>query len=53
MFDSNQVPSLIQGGRHVDERGSVSFVNVLYCTSQRQSRPSRPYEVMLTTQAAR
>ena len=24
-----------------------SIVNVLYCTSQRQSRPPKPYEVML------
>jgi dTDP-4-dehydrorhamnose 3,5-epimerase len=27
MCDSNQVPSLIPGGRHVDERGALSFVN--------------------------
>jgi hypothetical protein len=27
MYASNQVPSLIPGGRHVDARGSVSFVN--------------------------
>jgi hypothetical protein len=26
---------------------SRSVVNVLYCTSQRQSRPAKPYEVML------
>ena len=26
---------------------SRSVVNVLFCTSQRQNRPSKPYEVML------
>jgi mRNA-degrading endonuclease toxin of MazEF toxin-antitoxin module len=27
--------------------GGREFVNVLYCTSQRQSRPPKPYEVLL------
>ena len=32
---------------HPDVCARASFVNVLYCTSQRQSRPPKPYEVML------
>ena len=32
-----------------DDFCAQSIVNVLYCTSQRQSRPAKPYEVMLDT----
>ena len=32
---------------HPDVCARAWFVNVLYCTSQRQSRPPKPYEVML------
>jgi PemK-like, MazF-like toxin of type II toxin-antitoxin system len=32
-----------------DDFCAQSIVNVLYCTSQRQSRQAKPYEVMLDT----
>ena len=32
---------------HPDVCARASFVNVLYCTSQRQNRPPKPCEVML------
>ena len=32
---------------HPDICARSSVVNVLYCTSQRQSRPPKPHEVML------
>ena len=32
---------------HPDRCARAEVVNVLYCTSQRQSRPPKPYEVML------
>lgn len=32
---------------HPDICARSAVVNVLYCTSQRQSRPARPFEVML------
>ena len=34
---------------HPDRCARGEVVNVLYCTSQRQSRPPKPYEVMLDT----
>lgn len=32
---------------HPDRAARAAWVNVLYCTSQRQSRPIKPTEVML------
>jgi hypothetical protein len=32
---------------HPDIAARAKWVNILYCTSQRQSRPLRPYEVLL------
>jgi hypothetical protein len=32
---------------HPDRCARGEVVNVLYCTSQRQSRPPKPYEVLL------
>jgi hypothetical protein len=32
---------------HPDLCARAEYINVLYCTSQRQSRPPKPYEVML------
>ena len=32
---------------HPDVCAGAKMINVLYCTSQRQSRPPKPYEVLL------
>lgn len=32
---------------HPDRCARAALINVLFCTSRRQSRPIRPYEVML------
>jgi mRNA-degrading endonuclease toxin of MazEF toxin-antitoxin module len=32
---------------HPDTAARAKWVNVLYCTSQRQNRPPKPYEVLL------
>ncbi len=35
---------------HPDRCAGAAWLNVLYCTSQRQSRPPYPFEVMLDTE---